>query len=175
MTSSTLVFATGLASLALSGLQGKPVSGGGVTYVDAKTGYSVQMMSGFKREGNLDPMGNVQFSGPVENGQAATIAMLGFGCENETAESIGKAAVKQLEGDAAFKVVSSGPMKVAGVAGFVWQYERKLEAGPTVIQRGFVSVKKGTAAVFMLVVDRAAYPKYEKASTDMINSFKWTK
>ena len=175
MTVSTLVVATGLASLALSGLQGKPVAGGGVTYVDAKAGFSVQVAPGFKREGNLDPMGNVQFTGPVENGQAASIAMLGFGCENETAESIGKAAVKQFEGDAAFKVVSSGPMKVAGVPGFVWLYERKLESGPTVMQRGFVSVKKGTAAVLMLVVDRAAYPKYEKPTTDMINSFKWTK
>lgn len=175
MTKSKLVLATVLSSMMIVGVQTKPPVPAGLSYADAKIGFSVQLVPGFKREGNLDPMGNVQFSGPVDGGTTGSIAVLGFPCENETAETIGKAAVSQVQSDENYKIVSSGPLKPGGVPSYTWLYERKLATGSTVMQRGFVSVKKGTAAVINFMVDKSAFQKYDKSSLEMMNSFKWTK
>ncbi len=175
MTKATLVFAAALASLVCLGAQGKTASTGGSTYSDAKFGFSVQILPGFKREGNPDPMGSTQFSGPVVGGRASTISVIGFPCENETAESIGKAAVAQVQGDENYKVVSSGPLKPGGVAGFTWLYERKVDGGAVVMQRSFVSVKKGIAAVVTVIIEKSGFDRFDKSSLELINTFKWTK
>ena len=162
---------TVIVSCALVSAQGKP----GIVHTDVKSGYAIVLPSGFKKESAADPIGNVQFTGPTDNGFAASVAIIGFPCESETPESIGKAAVAQVKNDPSYKVISAGIFKSSTISGYTWLYERKLPDGAVIMQKGFVSVKKSTAAVVNFVAEKAAFPKYEKLVQESLNSFKWNK
>ncbi len=156
---------------ALVGAQVKP----GIVHTDAKSGFAIVVPIGFKKESAVDPIGNVQFTGPIDNGFPASLAIIGFPCESETAESIGKAAVAQVRDDPTYKVISAGVFKSTSLSGYTWLYERKLPDGAVVMQKGFVSVKKSTAAVVNFVSEKGAFAKYEKQVQESLNSFKWNK
>ena len=107
---------TVIVSCALVSAQGKP----GIVHTDVKSGYAIVLPSGFKKESAADPIGNVQFTGPTDNGFAASVAIIGFPCESETPESIGKAAVAQVKNDPSYKVISAGTFKSSTISGYTW-------------------------------------------------------